>query len=67
MWHVLEIGVAHTGFWWGGLRERDHWEDLSVNGRIILKWNFKTWDVAVAQHRDRWRALVNAVMNLQVQ
>jgi hypothetical protein len=27
------------GFWWGGLRERDHLEDVS--GRMILKWIFK--------------------------
>jgi hypothetical protein len=27
----------HTGFWRGDLRERDHLEDLNVDGRIILK------------------------------
>ena len=26
----------HTGFWWGNLRERNHLEDPSVDGRIIL-------------------------------
>jgi hypothetical protein len=32
---------VHTGFWWGDLRERDHLEDLGVNGNIILLWILK--------------------------
>jgi len=27
--------------WWEELRERDHLEDLGVDGTIILKWIFK--------------------------
>ena len=29
------------------MRERDHLEDPSVNGRIILRWIFGKWDVGV--------------------
>jgi len=29
------------GFWWGNLRERNHFEDLGVEGKIILKWTLK--------------------------
>jgi hypothetical protein len=32
---------ACKGFWCGNLRERDHWGDPGVNGRIILRWIFK--------------------------
>jgi len=32
-----------TGFGGGNLRERDHLEDLGVNGRIILRWIFRKW------------------------
>jgi hypothetical protein len=35
---------VYTGFWRGVLRERDHSEDLDVDGRIIFKRIFKKWD-----------------------
>jgi hypothetical protein len=46
MWHVLEIGEVHTGFWWGDLRERGDLEDLRIDGRIILKQIFRKSDEA---------------------
>ena len=41
--HVARMGGGEvcTGFWWGNLRERDHWGDPDVDGRIILKWIFR--------------------------
>jgi len=37
MWHVWGREEAPTGFWWGDMREVDHFENLVVDGRIILK------------------------------
>jgi hypothetical protein len=63
---------VHTGFWWGDLRERDNLEDLGVRWENNIKinpqevgWGGMDW-IDLAQDRNRWRALVNAVMNLQV-
>jgi len=32
----MGTGEVHVGFWWGDPKERDHLEDLGVDGRIIL-------------------------------
>jgi len=38
-------GEVYTGLCWGNLRERDQLEDPGVDGRIILRWIFRKWDV----------------------
>ena len=43
--------MLDTRFWWGNLRERDHWGDQDVDGRIILRWIFRKWEGVV---RTRW-------------
>ena len=40
-------GEVCTGFWWGNLRERDHWGDPDVDGKIILRWIFRQWEGVV--------------------
>jgi hypothetical protein len=40
-------GEVCTWFWWEHLRKRDHWEDPVVEGRIIVRWIFRKWDVGV--------------------
>jgi hypothetical protein len=49
-----------------------YWRDSGVNGRIILGMDLQEvgcegleW-IELAQDRDRWWAIVNAVMNLRV-
>jgi hypothetical protein len=70
MWHVWGRREVHTEFWWGDPREGDHLGDPGVD-RIILRRIFEKWDggmnwIELAQDGDRWRALLNAVMNLRV-
>jgi len=43
MWETSEI---QRGFLWGGLNEREHFEDLVVDRRKIIKCIFKRWDAA---------------------
>jgi hypothetical protein len=38
MWRAWERRVVCTGCWWGSQRERGHWGDPDVDGRIILRW-----------------------------
>jgi hypothetical protein len=62
---------VRRGFWWRNQRERNYLEDLGIDGRIILKLMFRKQDegmdwIGLAQDRDRWRAVVHAVINLRV-
>jgi len=36
--HLWGRIVVFTGCWWGSLREKGHWGDQDVDGRIILRW-----------------------------
>jgi hypothetical protein len=37
--------VRRNGFWCENLRERDHFVDPGVDGKIILRRVFRKWDV----------------------
>jgi len=43
MWHVWETGEVHTGFWWGDLGEKDHLQDLGVDGRTAVNCILKEY------------------------
>ena len=43
---MYEAGKVYAEFWWGNLRVRDHLEDTAVDGKIMLRWIFRRWNVA---------------------
>jgi hypothetical protein len=58
----------HTEFWWGNLRGRDNLKDPGVDGRVILRWIFRMWNVGV-WNGSSWPRIVigaGAVINLRV-
>jgi hypothetical protein len=66
------MGEVFTGFWLGGPKARDHWEDLGVGGSINIKMDLReigidgaNW-IQLAQDRVQCWASVNTVMNLRV-
>jgi len=65
-------GEACTGFRWRNLRDRPLgiprriWEDNIKMYLQEVECGGTDW-IEVAQDRDRWRAVVNAVMTLRVQ
>jgi hypothetical protein len=73
MQHARGEGKVHAVFWWETLKERDHLEDLNVDGKIskyIFK-NYNRWGggldwIDLAQDWDTRRGFVNRVINLWV-
>jgi hypothetical protein len=69
MRHAWGRGEVFIGFWLGGPKVSDHWEDLGVGGKITFKWtlgfNMTNW-IRLAQDRVQWWAFVSTVMNLRV-
>jgi hypothetical protein len=73
MRHAWERREKCTRFWWESPKERDDSEDRGIDGRIGLEWILGRlvgaggveW-IHLAQDRDRWWAVVNAVMNLRI-
>jgi hypothetical protein len=50
--------------------DRDHLGGLGVEGKIVLKWMLNNFygcidSIELVRDGDRWRDLVNAVMNLR--
>jgi hypothetical protein len=71
--HVARIGDGRAVYrvLVGKLRERRHWGDPGVDGRIILRWIFKKYDMRVWTgfswlRIETWRTLVNAVIKRRV-
>jgi hypothetical protein len=67
----MERRETYIGCWLETHRERDHWENQDVDGRIILRWALETHDegvdwISLAQDRGKWRAFVSAVISLWV-
>jgi len=50
-------GAVSTSFWWGNLRERDNLEDPDEDGKIILRFIFRKWDVG-AWNGSSWLRIV---------
>jgi hypothetical protein len=70
--HVVGMGRGeeYTGIWWGKPegkrplgRTRRRWDDDFKMDLQEVDWGY---GLKLAQDRDKWRALVNAVMNLRV-
>jgi len=65
-------GEAYKGLWWEHRSEREHWGDPGADGRIILRWIFRKWDVGVWTGSSWLRivtggwGLENGVMNIPV-
>jgi hypothetical protein len=38
---------SYTEFWWDVQKERDHWKDFVVDGKVLLKWILQIKDSVI--------------------
>jgi hypothetical protein len=72
MYNEWRIRRMHIGCWWEKPqvkrplgRPRRRWVDNMKMDFSEIEWGGMDW-IDLAEDRDRWRALVNTVMNLWV-
>jgi hypothetical protein len=72
MWHAWERREKCTTFWSESEKKKDHLKDRVIDGKMGSKWNVRRlvgggveW-IQLAQERDRWLAVVNTAIDLQV-
>jgi hypothetical protein len=41
MWHACERREKCTRFWWESPKERDHWEDQGVDGKMGIRMDLR--------------------------
>jgi hypothetical protein len=58
-------GEVFTGFWLGGPKVKDHWEDLGVGKRITLRWTLGRQG-STRRTGFSWLRIGSTVMNLRV-
>jgi hypothetical protein len=52
MWQEWGRREMHIRYWWENQKERDHWEDVDVGGKMIVKWILEKYD------RVEWTGLI---------
>jgi hypothetical protein len=68
MRHAWDRIEKRTRFWWESPKESDHSEDRDVDGRMGTEWILGRLaggmeSIQLGQGSDRWRTLLNTVMN----
>jgi hypothetical protein len=66
IWGRTGGGGMRIGFWKGDLRERDHLENLVVNGRIILEMGWEDmYCMDLDQNRDSLQVLMHGIVTFR--
>jgi hypothetical protein len=54
-WFIWQRGEVYARLWWGNPRERDRLENPGLDGRIIIRWIFRKWNVGAWTGSSRLR------------